>query len=290
VIVLPGNHDAHAPRSVWLSDAFLAARPENLVLLLDQAVEVAGVEIVGAPLMTRHPGGPTLHERLADLAADGRPRVVVGHGSVIEIAGDHGSPAAFSDVVIDAALSDGRASAVVLGDRHSFHPVGTTDRAWYPGAPEPTDFGDDEGNVLVVDVDAGSGDVTYRRERTGTWTFSRLAPELTGPADVTALLAALDASDAPQRSVVRLRPTGILDLTSLQTLEQGVADARHLLAVLDADLSGVRVRMDADAAAGLQLAPYVRAVLTELAGLAEVDPEAQAQLDLLLAVVTEVSA
>ena len=42
---------------------------------------------------------------------------------------------------LEAALTDGRASFVVLGDRHSTLPVGETNRIWYPGAPEPTETG-----------------------------------------------------------------------------------------------------------------------------------------------------
>jgi DNA repair exonuclease SbcCD nuclease subunit len=287
VLVLPGNHDAHAPRSVWTSKAFGDERPDNLILLLDQVHDVAGVEVVGAPLMTRHPDTPTLHDRLDTLPADGRARVVVGHGAVIEIVGDHGSPAAFSDVAIDAALTDGRASCVVLGDRHSFHPVGATDRAWYPGSPEPTDFADDEGHVLIVDVDADTGAVAYEQRRTGTWTFAAHAPELTGPDDVATLLATLDAYDAPQRTVVRLRPIGVLDLPTRQALEVGIAAARDLLAVLEVDLAGVRVRLDPATVEGLPLAPYVRGVLDALGAAAQQgDEEAQAELDLLLALVT----
>jgi DNA repair exonuclease SbcCD nuclease subunit len=134
VLVVPGNHDSHHPDSVWQTKAFEKERPTNLVVLLGDALTVGGVEFVGAPLMTRHPDRPTLHDRLDELVADGARRVVVGHGAVWQVVGDHGNVAAFDCDVIEAALADGRASFVVMGDRHSTLSVGETGRIWYPGA------------------------------------------------------------------------------------------------------------------------------------------------------------
>lgn len=291
-LVLPGNHDSHHPDSVWRSKAFAKERPANLTLLLDEPITVGGVEFVGAPLMTRHPNRPTLHDTLDTLTPDGAPRVVVGHGAVHQVVGDHGSAAAFDLDVIEAALADGRATFVVLGDRHSTLPVGATERVWYPGAPEPTDFGDDEGHVLVVDLPA-DGTAAVTTHRTGTWRFVRLEPELTGMGDVEELLATLTEMQRKTSVVLKVRPSGVVPLDAYRTLEAGLADAGRRFASVQAIVERVAVLPDADEVAALDLPPYVRRVLQGLLDAAAADPDdddVRLELELLLRTAREVGA
>jgi DNA repair exonuclease SbcCD nuclease subunit len=291
-LVLPGNHDSHHPTAVWRSKPFAKERPDNLVVLLDDPVTVGDVEFVGAPLMTRHPDHPTLHARLDALQAEGRQRVVVGHGAVRQVVGDHGNVAAFDRDVIEGALGDGRASFVVLGDRHSTLSVGETGRIWYPGAPEPTDFGDDAGHVLIVDL-ADDGSVSVETRQTGTWRFVQLEPEVSDAQDVAALLAELAAM--PRKTFVNLkvRPSGVLPLDAYRTLEAGLADAERRFASTQAIIERVAVLPDADEVAALDLAPYARRVLEELLEQSTDDPEdedVRMQLNLFLRTAREVGA
>ncbi len=292
VLALPGNHDSHAPDSVWLSKPFAKERPANLTVLLDGPEIVGGVEFVGAPLMTRHPDGPTLHRRLERLEPDGRPRVVVGHGAIVQVVGDHKDDKAFDLEVIEGALSDGRASFVVLGDRHSTLPVGATGRVWYPGAPEPTRFGDDEGHVLVVEVDEdGSTEVDIRT--TGTWRFVQLEPEVADAQDVEALLSEIGAITRKGSVNLKVRPSGVLPLDAYRALEAGFADAEKRFASTQASLERVAVLPSAEEVAALDLAPYVRGVLEELLDASAADPDdedTRMQLNLLLRTAREVSA
>jgi DNA repair exonuclease SbcCD nuclease subunit len=292
VLVLPGNHDSHAPDSVWLSKPFAKERPANLTVLLDDPVVVDGVEFVGAPLMTRHPDGPTLHHRLERLEADGRARVVVGHGAVVQVVGDHGNVAAFDQDVIEQALADGRASFVVLGDRHSTLSVGGTDRIWYPGAPEPTSFLDDDGHVLVVDVGEDASTAVEIRT-TGTWRFVQLEPELADAHDVQALLDEIAAVPRKGLANLKVRPSGVLALDDYRALEAGLADNEKRFASMQATLEHVTLLPSAEEVAAMDLPPYVRRVLEELSEASVADPDdadTRMQLDLLIRTAREVGA
>jgi len=292
VLVLPGNHDSHHPDSVWTSKLFAKERPANLVVLLDGPVTVGGVEFVGAPLMTRNPDSATLHDRLAQLDADGAARVVVGHGAVWQVVGDHGNAAAFDLDVIEAAIDAGQASFVVLGDRHSTLSVGGTGRVWYPGAPEPTDFGDDAGHVLVVDL-AEDGSASVETRQTGTWRFVLLEPELSDGDDVAALLAGI--ADLPRKTSTNLkvRPSGVLPLDAYRALEAGLADAEPRFGSIQAIVDRVALLPDADEVAAFDLPPYARRVLEELLAESASDPDdedTRAQLNLLIRTAREVGA
>ena len=291
-LVLPGNHDSHHPGSVWTTKAFVKERPDNLVLLLDEAVTIGDVEFVGAPLMTRHPDHPTLHARLDAIDADGRPRVVVGHGAVVQVVGDHGNVAAFDLDIIEDALGDGRASFVVLGDRHSTLSVGRTERVWYPGAPEPTDFGDDHGNVLLVEVGA-DGTTGVTSHETGTWRFVRLEPEVADEHDVTALLQELTAIPRKTSTIIKVRPSGMLPVDAFEQLQSGLDDLAPRFASAQTILERVTLLPSPDEVAALELPPFARRVLEELIDESAADPEdddLRSQLELLLRTTREVRA
>ncbi len=291
-LVLPGNHDSHHPDSVWTSKLFMKERPSNLVLLLDEPVTIGGVEFVGAPLMTRNPDTATLHDRLETLEVDGTVRVVVGHGAVWQVVGDHGNAAAFDLTVIEAAIDDGRASFVVLGDRHSTLSVGESGRVWYPGAPEPTDFGDDAGHVIVVDL-AEDGSASVETHQTGTWRFVLLEPELTDADDVAALLAELANMPRKTSTNLKVRPSGVLPLDAYRALEAGLADAERRFGSVQAIVDRVALLPDADEIAALDLPPYARRVLEELLEESAENPDdedARAQLNLFIRTAREVGA
>ena len=292
LLVLPGNHDSHHPDSVWTTKRFLKERPDNLQLLLEDPIEIGGVEFVGAPLMTRHPDRPTLHDRLERLEPDRRPRVVVGHGAITQVVGDHDVKSAFDLDVLERALDEGRASFIVIGDRHSTLSVGGTDRIWYPGAPEPTDFGDDAGHVLVVEVTEDGG-TSVETHQTGTWRFVKLEDELSDADDVATLLKRI--SDIPRKSSVNLkvRPSGVLPLDAYRTLEAGLADAENRFASAQITVERMSILPDASDLDGLALPPYVRRVLERLIAASADRPDDEdirMQLNLLLRTAREVEA
>lgn len=282
VLALPGNHDSHHPTSVWHLPDFVDHRPHNLTVLLDAPVEVSGVTFVGAPLLTRHPDRPVLHDVLAGLPADGTPRVVVGHGAVLEVVGDHGGAAAIRRDVLDEALANGQAAFIVLGDRHSTLQVDADGRVWYPGAPEPTDHGDDDGHVLVVELDGSRPSVTPRR--TGTWRFVRESPDLAADEDVDALLARLDALDDKSRTIVKVDPRGMLPVGAYERLGAALEGRVPRFAALERDLDDVVLLPgEDDALAGLPAyAAGVLAAVREARMAAPDDPDVAEEYRLLL--------
>jgi DNA repair exonuclease SbcCD nuclease subunit len=262
VLVLPGNHDSHHPTSVWQRPNFLDHRPDNLTVLLDDPVQVGGITFVGGPLRTRHPDRPVLHDVLAHLPDDGAPRVVVGHGAVIEVVGDHGTAGAMRQEVLEDAIAQGRAAVIVLGDRHSTLQVDAGGRIWYPGAPEPTDFGDDAGHVLVVDLDGPEPSVEPRR--TGTWRFVRESADLSAGEDVEALIARLDALEDKSRTIVKVDPRGMLPVADLERLEAALAGRVARFAALEAELADVELLPADDDTVLDGLPTYAAAVLAAL--------------------------
>lgn len=293
VLVLPGNHDNYGPASVYRTAAFAQDRPENLTVLLDEPIAIDGVEFVGAPLMTKAPDGPVLHATLERLAPDGAPRVVVGHGAVQQIVGAHADKYAFDRDVLEAAVGDGRASLIVLGDRHSMLSVSTTQRIWYPGAPEPTAFGDDEGHVLLVDVPLDGGVPAVTAHVTGTWRFQELRAVLSDADDVDALLKEIAAIPRKGSVNLKVRASGVVPLDARQALEKGLDHAAKVFGSVQRRLDDLGVLLTPDQLAALPVPPYVRQVLADVSAAVEADPDdaaAKAERDLLLALLSKVSA
>lgn len=223
--LLPGNHDPLDASSVMRSPTFVEHRPANVVVLDEPGpVPVApGVELVAAPWRTKRPLTDLVASAVAGLPADGTTRIVVGHGALDVLSPDEANPALIALAGVEEALADGRVHYVALGDRHSTTSVGRTGRVWYAGAPEPTDFReDDAGNALVVELD-DQGGVDVRPHRVGTWRFVRHEAHLSGDADLDLLSAALDALPDPSRTIVRLALVGQLSLTEKARLDAVLA-------------------------------------------------------------------
>lgn len=294
ILVLPGNHDSHHPTSVWRSEAFLRTAPNQVTVLLDEPVTIEGFAFHGAPLLTRTPDRPLVEDLLATLEPPthgSAARVVVGHGAVDAVAGDFSAPSTIHLGPVERALDEGRARFVVLGDRHSTRQVDAAGRVWYPGAPEPTDFGDDEGHVLVVDLGDASEEAApvVERHRTGTWRFVLDERSITDLAGVERLLS--DLSDLPSKAttVAKVRPHGAIGTTEFARLEAGLDDLAARLAVLDPRLERLAIVPGIEELAALPLPAYARTVANELVARVEAaegagteDREAADELRLLL--------
>ena len=232
--LLPGNHDPLDAASVFHSRTFASDQPAN-VIVLDGTVPVTaapGVELVAAPWSSKHPLIDLVAERVRDLVADGTVRIVVGHGAVDVLSPDKTSPALISLGGLEACLADGRVSYVALGDRHSTTDVGSSGRVWYSGAPEPTDYvEDDPGNVLVVELDGASVHVESRH--VGTWRFVLLDADLTNIDDVDALEARLDEIADKARTIVKLALVGQVSLAARARIDEVLERAASLFGALE---------------------------------------------------------
>lgn len=238
VYLLPGNHDHYSPASVYRSASFVDRVPGHVEVLGDSEPRHphVGVEVVGAPWLSRRPLTDLVTETCQRLVADGNRRVVVGHGGIGAITGDHGEPATIVIGELESAIADGRVSYVALGDRHSTRSASDTGRIWYSGAPEPTSYReDDPGNVLVVELDDGLVDSTPKVTpiAVGRWTFVTIERTVTATDDIDALLADLDAIGNKAHTIVKLKLTGTLALAAHAQLEDGLEVRRGAFGAME---------------------------------------------------------
>ena len=282
--LLPGNHDPLDASSVFRSPTFATHCPPNVNVLMgsDPVVVAPGVELIASPWTSKRPLVDLVSTSAADLVADGTVRIAVGHGAVDHLSPDESNPSLVVVANVEAAIADGRVHYVALGDRHSTTSIGRSGRVWYSGAPEATDFReDDPGNVLVVELDADS--IQVEPHRVGTWVFERHDAELTGDADLDLLEAHLDALPNKARTIVRLGLVGQLSLTEKVRLDAMLEHHGDLFA----SLQGWERRIDLvvlpdEADFGtLELSGFASRALEDLRGLAESGPETVAAQDAL---------
>ena len=172
VILLPGNHDPLKPGSVydrthpfrsklpkWVHivdrDDFSFTLNEDAVLHARPCRSQAGQEDLALALPTREPG-------------DNKIRIGLVHGSTFDAVDCQTN----FPIAKEAAALRGF-DYLAIGDTHSFRevPPGARPPVIYPGAPEPTSFGEPEaGNVVAVFV-SRSRRVTFKAHRVATWTW-----------------------------------------------------------------------------------------------------------------------
>ncbi|MFN2525715.1 MAG: exonuclease SbcCD subunit D [Actinomycetota bacterium] len=266
VLMLPGNHDALDPGSVYLSPTFQQSRPDNLHLLDGPTLEpVPGVDVVPVPWRTRKPLTDLVAETLARLPApQGKVRVAAAHGRVDELAPDPDDPSLISVAGAERALADGVIHYLALGDRHSVTSVGATGRIWYSGTPEVTDFDEEmPGHVLVVEL--ADGACTAQPRTIGKWTFTRHFADVSDQ-DLDGLRAWLDELPDKSRTALRLALRGTLSLAGRARLDELLEEYSELLAGLDvwepqSDLCVLPDSLDAD---DLELSGFARTTLDHL--------------------------
>ncbi|WP_454163592.1 metallophosphoesterase family protein [Gordonia iterans] len=250
VYLLPGNHDPLDATSVYRSATFRNACPEN-VHVLDRAGAVRvrdGVTLVAAPWTSKRPESDLIADQLARLAPSDDLRIVVGHGGV-DTFSPGSDPAIVTASRLREAVDAGLVDYIALGDRHSATEIGDSQRIWYSGAPEVTDFDHVEtgsGKVLQVTLrrgaagsSAGAADRAGARvhaagvaaeaaprsvdvvpHRVGRWTFTTIRHDVTGPADLESLRARLAALPDKPRTVVKLAAVGTLGLADEKAFQE----------------------------------------------------------------------
>lgn len=232
--LLPGNHDPLDASSVFRSRTFTQSCPPNVVVLENSTPVVVepGLEIVGAPWPNKRPLSDLVASAVSDLEADATLRVVVAHGGVDTLAPDPTDPALVKVDDLERVIASGKVHYVALGDRHSTTQVGQSERIWYSGTPEPTDYDEsDPGNVLLVDLDPDA--VSVEARKVGTWAFVREHFELAGPEGCTQVQAFLAGLPDKQRTIVKLSLVGQLSLADMAKLEASLENASELFATLE---------------------------------------------------------
>ena len=233
VYVIPGNHDHGGAGSIWEQDFFRREQQElapNLNVLREQApVELENAVLFPCPLMRRHESVDTTAWLRAAAALgvgpDGKVRIILAHGSVIEFGSVAGGGEGHDAVNILnlSALPEAEFDYIGLGDWHGCKKVGS--KAWYSGTPELDRFIKGEGNrpghVLVVSAARGHAPevLEVRTNRVG-W---HEAPfHFTGDADLGAFEARMRELLGPRtnQDVLRLELSGQLGMGGGAALEK----------------------------------------------------------------------
>ncbi len=237
VFILPGNHDPLNAASVYRSSTFIERKPAHVQVVKTAApFKVAdGVELVGAPWMSRRPAANPIEDALNVLEpASGIVRICIGHGAVDALAPDREAAGVIAVAALERAIGEEKVHFVALGDRHSLTKVGLGERIWYCGTPEPTDFSETRsGRALVVGIDDGR--VSTRELRIGQWRFiERGRVDLNTDTDVEALRKSLEEIENKERTVIRLNLIGSLSLSLLGTLQNHLLAAKDVFGAFDA--------------------------------------------------------
>jgi len=236
VFILPGNHDSLNAASVYRSSTFIERKPAQVRVVENASpLKVAeGVELVGAPWMSKRPAANPIGEAINALVpANKVTRICMGHGAVDTLTPDRESAGIISVAVLERAIGEGRIHFVALGDRHSLTKVGGGDRIWYSGTPEATDFRETQsGNAHIVEI--GDGCVNTKGMQIGQWRFlERERVDLNTADDVEALRKSLDEIENKECTVVRLDLVGSLSLASNGALQKHLLTAKDVFGALD---------------------------------------------------------
>lgn len=266
VYILPGNHDPLNEASVYRSGTFMERNPGHVRVVEDAAPFAAGdgVELVGAPWMSKRPAANPVEDALAAPGpAAGVVRICIGHGAIDILSPDPDAAGTIRLTALERAIAKEKVHFVALGDRHSLTRVGSGERVWYSGTPEATDFSEgDAGRALVVEIDGGR--VSARGVQVGHWRFSERRVDLNSADDVEALRQWLEDREDKERTVVRLRLVGSLSLSRHALLQGHLAAAQDLFAALDVreeDLLAVPDETDFD---DLGFSGFVQSALERL--------------------------
>lgn len=287
VYLLPGNHDPLVADSIFYRTTGI----EGVHVLADsEPVQVsAGVELVGAPLLSRYATVDLVGQALAGLSPYDGVRIAVGHGQAHSRAAE-ATPDLIDLESVEQKLADGTIDYLALGDTHSAQPVGDSGRVWFSGAPETTDFHDltpgvaggevNSGKVLVVEV--GGGAVDVQEVEVGQWTFHALSAELTDTTDVDEFLARLSAYPDKARTVIKYALRGTLGLSDHRRLTQGLTRLAPAFAALyeRERLMDLHLEPGEDEIEAMNLSGYTGAAVDELVERRE-EPAARDALNLL---------
>ncbi len=247
VFLLPGNHDPLNEASVYRSSTFVERKPAH-VHVVESATPIRiadGVELVGAPWLSKRPVANPIEAALNALTpASGITRICMGHGAVDLLAPDPEATGVITVAVLERAIDEGKVHFVALGDRHSVTKVGASERVWYAGAPEPTDFSETQPGFALV-VELGNGRVTTKEVQTGQWRFiERERVDMNTGDDVETLRKSLEDIENKERVIIRLHLVGSLSLSLRGMLQNHLLAAKDVFGAFDVQEDGLVVVPD----------------------------------------------
>ena len=250
VYLLPGNHDPFDAASIYRKPEFAQlaqgnSRGVKVEVLQDFApLELReGVEIVGAPLLTKKPNEDLVaraiqecEQRDAEGDAEGvknRIRVLVGHGNVSTF-GDDNDLSTIDVAAAEDACARRVIDYVALGDTHSAMSLGSTGRVWYSGAPEVTAFREphgggenNSGKALVVDISVSGSEahVDVEEFSIGRWAFQAVEAEINSRAEAQSFVESVQEMANKRNLVVKYALKGTVDLHTAAWLDQQLEES-----------------------------------------------------------------
>lgn len=247
VFLLPGNHDPlprlGASASVYSADhPFRRGLPGHVhVVDDDEFVHELNEEAVlyGAPCRSRA-GESDLASSLPDREpGDDRIRIGLVHGSTFDMK-DHRL-----NFPIDPANATRRGlDYLAIGDHHSYREVPNDGGppVVYPGAPEPTNFGEPgAGHVAMVFFARKGRRALIQREKVAHWSWRQETVR-----DPTSLRALLETPEL-KRAVLRLSVEMTIPVAELDDVEQTLSDlkgseaAQGRVGILQLERDGLRL-------------------------------------------------
>jgi DNA repair exonuclease SbcCD nuclease subunit len=170
VFLLPGNHDPLQPNSVWAVDhPFRRDLPPWVHVVDRECYEFALSEeaVLYAEPCRSQAGADDLTSRLPPrTAGDHRIRIGLAHGQTFDIDGYQTNFPISSDAALRGGLN-----YLAIGDTHAFRELPPKNNPIvYPGAPEPTKFGEvDAGFVALVFFPKHGRAPIVQRQQVGRW-------------------------------------------------------------------------------------------------------------------------
>lgn len=260
-IMIPGNHDAALPESIWCLARRIGCIPSNVTWFNEpgcQPFPELRLAILAAPLTQRQ-----THQDVTAFfdAQESDPtfiRVGLAHGSLQGILPDQvDSPNPIASNRQDTARLD----YLALGDWHGVLQVGT--RTWYSGTPEQDRFkGNVPGYTLEVDIPGPGATPEVIQHKVGRFQWQELAADLRLASDLEGLAERLSAWK--ESDVIRLRLAGQLDLDAHARLELILGTAHGRTRSLEVDRSGLRITPTAEDLQSLKADGYLGEVVTNL--------------------------
>jgi DNA repair exonuclease SbcCD nuclease subunit len=266
--LIPGNHDADRPNGIWERVA-RHGLPDNVRLHLEPtpcAIGQGEAWLLPAPLRRRQ----TLADPTAwmDQAAtpEGAIRVGLAHGSVTQFGAADRSQGNYVD---PARPRHARLDYLALGDWHAQREIGP--HCWYAGTPEPDDFDQEDGAVLLVEIAAAGAAPMVQPLATARYHWSRERETLHGADDIAVLDARLRAlRPDPARVLVDLVVEGTLSLADRALFAQRIdRSLRAALCHLRLDDRQLHLTPSADDLDAIARAGFVRSAATRLMELAD---------------------
>ena len=217
VYALAGNHEWNGTEYIFASKFFRDNQPANLIIL-EAGINPGpnGTEIVGAPLEGKTDEVDLIAAQLATLNKATGIRILAGHGNIDAVMAASDRKDMIKVAPIEAAIAEGKVHYVAMGDRHSTTNVGTTGAVWYSGAPEPTDYDEnDQRNILVVEIKEDKKPKVEKVE-VGQWEFIRFGTrasqhQLRSAQDLIDLENKIEKVNRPAKTLVKIYLDSILD-------------------------------------------------------------------------------